>query len=231
MEEIAAGVALQEAVLHLELQHEVPGGGGGAVGLAPEIGRHVQNPAHIAHGAPADLLDAAVVGPVLPGVRVEEQHMEVGVGREETHPLDLIPLGGEEGHELLQGVQIVVHHLPHQQIVVAVSVVVHLHEREGEVSGNPPLPAAEHHVGHIKDTVGVHVVVEGGPVGALHPAAVVGQHRLPVVGLGVAQAGLVPEGPDVTGLGGVQRVLVAEAVAHLVVERGVEGVQAADWRA
>ena len=199
--------------------------------LKLEIALHIQDAAHIAHGAAAHLLDAAVVGPVLPAVRVGEHHMQVRVGGQEPHPLDLVGLGGEKRHKLPQGVCVVIDHLPHQQVVIAVRIVVHRHKLKGKVPGDPPVPPAEHHIGHIKNAVGVHIVVDGGSMGALRVSLVIVQHRLPVSAPGVAQAGLIAIGTDVAGLGGIQRIFIAHAVAHLVVKRGIKGMQAADGRA
>ena len=154
--------------------------------------------------------------------------MEVLVGGEDAHPLDLVHLRGEEGHELLEGVHILPDHLPDHQVVVHVGVVVHLHELEGEVAGDPALPAADHHVGHVEDAVGVHIVVDGGAVGPFGPGAVEAQDLFLVVGAGVGEAGLVPEGTDHAGSGLIEGILVAGPVAHLPVEGGHEGVQTAD---
>ena len=175
-------------------------------------------------------MDAAVVRAVLACVRVVEQHGQAGVGGEDTHPLDLIHLGGEKGHELPQRVQILIHHLGDEQIVVHVGVVVHRHEIEGEVAGEPAVPAADHHVGHVEDPVGVHIVVDRGTVGTRRIGAVEVQNLLPVLRPGIGQPGLVAVGADRGGLGLVEIVLVAVTVSHVGIERGIEGVETADRR-
>ena len=227
----SAVVVFDEIVFHLEGQHKGAAHRVLAAVLHAEVAGHVEDAYHVAHGAPADLVDAAVVGTVLAGVRVGEHHVQALIRGEDAHPFDLVHLGGEEGHELPQGVHVLVDHLVYHQVVVHVGVVIHLHEGEGEVAGDPALTPADDHIGGVKDPVGVHVVVDGGAVGLFGPAAVELQNGGLVLLGGIGQAGLVAKGADITGLGLVENVLVAVAVAHASVERGVKGVEAADRRA
>ena len=225
-----AVVALDKVVIHLEGQHKGTADRGLTAALHAEVGRHIEDTGHVAHCAAGHLMDAAVVCAVLACVRVVEQHGQAEVGGEDTHPLDLIHLGGEKGHELPQRIQILIHHLGHEQIVVHVGVVVHRHEIEGEVAGEPAVPAADHHVGHVEDPVGVHIVVDRGTVGTRRIGAVEVQNLLPVLRPGIGQPGLVAVGADRGGLGLVEIVLVAVTVSHVGIERGIEGVETADRR-
>ena len=71
-------------------------------------------------------------------------------------------------------------------------------------------------------------MVNDSAVGPLRPGPVKPEDVLLVVGPGIGEAGLVPEGTDHAGLWLIEDALIAVPVAHLPVEGGHKRVQTAD---
>ena len=175
----------EEGVGHVERQRKRPRDRILAVGLHGEISRNIEQADHVAHRAAADLVDAAVVRAVFAAVRIEEHMVQIRVGGVDADPVDLIDLRGEEGHELLQSVEIVVDHLAHAQIVIHIRIMIDLHKFKGQITGDPAALAADDHIGHIEDAVRIHIMMDGRAVGARGIRAVIVQDLLTVGCLGI----------------------------------------------